>query len=132
MRKFLAVLSIVAVFCLFSTVRAGTSCTASATCSNDCDTVSFSVSGDSGCKCKCDGQHVHCEYTVVETDPDTGSHGEDNKWRNSRDLKDCTQGGGEGGGTGTGENSNDLGWCTQCYDSNGNLTPLGEFFANIG
>lgn len=137
MKKILMVLSIVAVLASFSMVRAGTtSCSASASCVNECDTVTLSISGDDKCKCGCTGQSVHCTAIVDNTgDPGLppGATSSYSITQDSRKLKDCTQqGGGEGGGSGPGENSNDLGWCTGCYDSNGNLTSLGEFFANAG
>ncbi len=130
MKKFLAVLSLVAFLGLFSIARAGTtSCSASATCSNECDTVTFTVTGDTGCTCSCSGEYVTCSYKTITTSPVDGSRDEVTHSINSRSLRNCEQGDGEDGGSGTGENTNDLGWCTQCYDSNGNLTPLGEFFA---
>lgn len=110
----------------------GISCSASATCTNQCDEVSMSITGDSGCTCTCDGEYVSCEATRKNVDPalPPGADQTIQERVTSRHLRDCDQGGDEGGsGSDGSDKSSDLGWCTGCYDSNGSLTPLGEFFA---
>lgn len=107
-------------------------CTASAQCDNACDMVSLTISptNSDDCSCSCNGDKVQCTYTEDIVNPD-GSTEHISHTLVSRTLRDCSPDDDGGIGGGTGESGTDLGWCTDCTDDNGVLTPLGEFFNNV-
>jgi len=105
------------------------SATANCTCGGD-KTLSFDDNQWDSCSCsKVDGEHgyVQCSGSRAIVDPINGAHGTETKDLRL-DCDDCPPADDNPGGSNGSSEGGDLSWCSECYDANGQLTPLGEFF----